>query len=77
MRVLGFEPRTYGLKGHCSKSISLTDKELTKDETSHLSTGLDKIVQKYPDLKLIIESWPRLPENIKIAIINQVRESQQ
>jgi hypothetical protein len=33
-----------------------------------LSTGLDKILQKYPDLRQIVKAWPKLPEHIKAAI---------
>jgi hypothetical protein len=33
-----------------------------------LSTSLDKIVQKYPEIKRIITAWPNLPEHTKEAI---------
>ena len=33
-----------------------------------MSTGLDKIVQKYPELEQFITAYPKLPEQVKAAI---------
>jgi hypothetical protein len=33
-----------------------------------LDTGLDKILQRYHDLALVVEAWPNLQEHIKAAI---------
>jgi hypothetical protein len=52
----------------CSKIISPTNKELTKTENPVFDTSLDKILQKYPDLALVVERWPNLPDTIKAAI---------
>jgi len=46
----------------------LSNKPLTKTENPVFDTSLAKIVQKHPDLVLIIERWPTLPEHIKVAI---------
>jgi hypothetical protein len=57
----GFEP----LK---EKQQLINNKRLTANDNSVLSTGLDKILQKSPDLEKIIVAWPNLPEHIKAAI---------
>ena len=57
----GFEP----LKGN---QQPVDNKTLTKNQNPVLSTGLDKILQKYPELEQIITAWPNLPEHIKVAI---------
>jgi hypothetical protein len=41
---------------------------LTESEQPVLASCLAQIVQKYPDLKQIVEAWPELPEHIKAAI---------
>jgi len=68
MRVLGLEPKTYGLKGRCCDSVSDANKELTGEDTSDLSTCLDTLLQQNPDLARLIEVWPDLPNNIKQAL---------
>ncbi|MBN2455957.1 MAG: hypothetical protein JXB29_05390 [Sedimentisphaerales bacterium] len=57
----GFEP----LK---ENQQAADNKRLTKNANPVLSTCLDKILQKYPEIKRIIAAWPDLPEHIKAAI---------
>ena len=57
----GFEP----LKGNQQATVNKT---LTENKNPVLSTGLDKILQKNPELCQLIEAWPDLPENIKVEI---------
>ena len=42
--------------------------ELTENQNPVLSTGLDKTLQKDPELNAIITAWPNLPEHIKKTI---------
>jgi len=57
----GFEP----LEGNHQTP---TNKALTENTNPVLSTGLDNLVQKYPELARLIEAWPELPEDTKMAI---------
>jgi hypothetical protein len=57
-----------GLEPTCANRQSAENKELTEKANPVLSTGLDKIVQEYPDLEQIITTWPELPEETKTAI---------
>ena len=49
-------------------SQPIINKGLTKNQEPVFAVSLDILLQKYPDLKAIIEVWPELPENIKEAI---------
>ncbi len=57
----GFEPLV-------SNQQPLKNKTLTENKNSVLSTGLDNLVQKYPELEQIITTWPQLPEHVKNTI---------
>ncbi len=47
---------------------ALNNQALTEDENSVLATGLDKILQKFPELRAIVKAWPDLPEQVKTAV---------
>ena len=59
--MIGFEPTS----GNCQP---ITNKELTETDKPVLAASLDKIVQKHPEIELIIAVWPNLPEHTKAAI---------
>jgi len=64
-----------GLEPTRSNRQGIDNKELTENENPVLSTGLDKIVQKYPEIVKLIQAWPKLPETIRSAIVAIVRSS--
>jgi hypothetical protein len=75
MRVLGLEPRTYGLK--VRKTENVTDLKATSYNTleNHLTANLtenDKIIQQ--NLAKIINRWSCLPENVRHAIMILIGE---
>jgi hypothetical protein len=57
----GFEPLN-------ENQQAIDNKALTENQNPVLSTGLDKVLQKHPDLALVVERWPDLPDAIKTAI---------
>lgn len=57
----GFEPLE-------TNQEPLDNKTLIENTNPVLSTGLDKILQKYHDLIRLIQAWPELPGHIKAAI---------
>jgi hypothetical protein len=49
------------------------NKRLTENSNPVLSTGLDKILQKYPELERIITAWPELAEQDRKAMLDIVK----
>jgi hypothetical protein len=58
---VGLEPTSYIRQVFVNKG-------LTENKNPVLATGLDKTLQKYPELAQLVEAWPNLPEHIKTAI---------
>jgi len=52
---------------------SFSDKALTESDQNDLAENLALLTAKYPDLALVVERWPNLPENIKAAITTLVQ----
>jgi hypothetical protein len=64
--ILQIAPRGFEPLG--ANQQDAENKALTENTNSVLSTGLDKIVQKYPELEQLINAWPELPEQVKKTI---------
>jgi len=63
----GFEP----LSGNSKAPVN---KQLTKSTNPVLATSLDKTLQKYPELREIVEVWPTLPKQTKSKIKDLVEK---
>ena len=70
----GHEPPRVGLKPTSRIQQGIDNKELTKNTNPVLSTGLDKIMQIYPELRELVKVWPELPEQVKNTIKELVRK---
>jgi hypothetical protein len=57
----GFEPLN-------ENQQPVDNKALTENQNPVLATSLDKILQKHPDLALVVERWPNLSDTIKQAV---------
>jgi len=57
----GFEPLN-------NNSKAVINKTLTENSNPVLSNSLDKIVQKHPELRELVEVWPNLTEHAKSKI---------
>ena len=57
-----------GLEPTSKNKQAATNEGLTEKQNPVLSTGLDKILQKYHDLRQIVVVWPELSEDVKVAI---------
>jgi len=63
----GVEP----LKGNHQAA---NNKTLTENQNPVLSTGLDNLLQKYPDLRQIVKVWPELSKQDKKTIMAPVKK---
>ena len=58
-----------GLEPTRENSQSIVNKGLTENRIPVLSTSLDILLRKHPEVKQIIDAWPELPKHIKQTII--------
>jgi hypothetical protein len=61
-KKLEIPPR--GLEPLEEKYYPIVNKALTENKNPVLSTSLDILVQKWPELQQIIAAWPELPDHI-------------
>jgi hypothetical protein len=70
-RRVGIPPR--GLEPLEANQESIINKGLVKSQEPVLSTSLDILLQKYPELGRIITAWPELSEQDRKAILDIVK----
>ena len=73
--VQGLEPRTSGLKGRCTKSGSDDEASTYDDPTNRLGVLLGVLAELEPELAVVMQAWPTLPEAIRSGILAMVQAS--
>ncbi len=68
MRVLGLEPKTYGLKGRGKEPVTV-EEGVTYDAVDRALTDLlTHLDQEHPDLATEIRALPTLPKDVRAEI---------
>ncbi len=57
-------------------SVSSDDADTCDGNPGRLSIHLATILQNHPELASVVESWPTLPEPVRVGILAMVRSSQ-
>ena len=73
MRLLGLEPKTYGLKVRPALAATNDSATTSGDRTFVLADCLAFLATKSPDLSLVVERWESLPGPIRAGIVAIVR----
>jgi len=77
LRVLGLEPKTYGLKGRCNECPTEADATTYESADTPLTDQLTDFSGKCnpadPELRVVIAAWPELPEAIRAGIVAMVK----
>ena len=71
--VVGSNPTGPSSQHPERKPLKKTDKAGTKPEKQNLVSGLFFDLENDPDLKLVLECWPKLSFELKQAIIKMGR----
>ena len=61
MEAGGFEP-------HAENAYPIVSEQLTEIPESCLASSLAFLLQSHPELSVLIDIWPKLPDHIKSAI---------
>ncbi len=75
LRVLGFEPKTYGLKGRCSNSASTDSAATYANPPEEFTAWLTYLQRTSPDLAALVKAWPELPDAVRVGIVALVSAS--
>jgi hypothetical protein len=73
VRLLGLEPKTYGLKVRTTVSDTLSEQTTSGDSQNDLAFCLALLERESTDLAAIVRAWPNLPEAIKAGILAMIR----
>lgn len=69
MRVLGLEPKTYGLKGRCDNNAN--DEAVSTYESAKTEVHQER--HQDNELSAVIEAWPTLPEAVRVGLVAMVK----
>jgi hypothetical protein len=75
MRLLGLEPKTYGLKVRSAKSPKSNSQSTSGDSQNDLAFCLALLAQIRPDLGTLASQWDALPEPVRAGILAMVEVS--
>jgi hypothetical protein len=75
LRVLGLEPRTYGLKESSPEHLTTSQSDTYTPAENNLTANLtEKDDASHQNLTRIVNRWPSLPENVRQAIMIVIGE---
>jgi len=77
VRLLGLEPRTYGLKVRRGRDASAERDGVYGDRRNNSADCLALLRQEKPELAEVVEAWEALPAAIRAAILAMVVASRQ
>jgi hypothetical protein len=66
--AVGFEPTHNGFANRPPDSLTNHNQSTCDFQQKNLASCLALLAEKYPDLALVVEHWPNLPEHIKAAV---------
>ena len=75
MRLLGLEPKTYGLKVRRASDASCASDTTCNDEPNDLAFCLALLKQTRSDLAAVAEAWDTLPDAVRVGIVAIVKAS--
>ena len=76
VRLLGLEPRTYGLKVRRGRDASAEREGVYGDRRNNSADCLALLRQENPELAAVVEAWEALPAAIQAAIVAMVETAQ-
>jgi len=76
VRLLGLEPRTYGLKVRSGRGASADTQGSCGDAAKNVADCVALLRQEKPELAAVVEAWEALPAAIQAAIVAMVETAQ-